>query len=222
MNIEEVLASHGMGGKKGLVQRTGKVTLVAAGSTATIPVTYVASSEVLILTQNGTVIYPTTDYTVSGTTVTKASGTWDKGTILEFLVIGGSATPSGTFDGSLVSDGTVTDAKLHTDIKIGSLTGLNTTNKGSVVDAINEVAETAYNVYKSTPDAYGVYTVVEYKRKSNGTLYRKSTLSNPDANSNYQTQTIQYYNTAGTTVIATETWVISYDTDGNIVSEVKS
>ena len=78
-----------------------------------------------------------------------------------------------------------------------------------------------YNSYSSNIDANGIYTVVDYKR-ADGTLYMKSTLSNPDANSNYQTDTWQFFDVAGTTVILTVTWTLTYDADGNVISKVVS
>lgn len=42
-----------------------------------------------------------------------------------------------------VADGSVTDAKLAADVKIGSLEALDTTERGSVVGAVNEVAAAA-------------------------------------------------------------------------------
>jgi YD repeat-containing protein len=73
----------------------------------------------------------------------------------------------------------------------------------------------------SSKDANGVYTVVMYKR-SNNTNYMRSTLSNPDANGNYRTVKWEYYNEAGTGIVAaeTKTWTVTYDADGNIVSKV--
>ena len=42
-------------------------------------------------------------------------------------------------DGSLIMDDSIINAKLAADIKIGSLSDLSTTNKTSVVDALNEI-----------------------------------------------------------------------------------
>lgn len=75
--------------------------------------------------------------------------------------------------------------------------------------------------YRSGKDAKGVFTTVDYKRLD-GTLYAKSVLSNADTNGNYQTRTITYYATDGSTVIRTDIWALTYDADGDLVSEVKS
>lgn len=73
--------------------------------------------------------------------------------------------------------------------------------------------------YASIVDSKGLYTVVELKR-SDGTLYMKSTLSKPDSNGNYQTATWQFYATNGTTIALTKVWTIAYDSEGKIISKV--
>ncbi|MDE2099072.1 MAG: hypothetical protein KGL39_17595 [Patescibacteria group bacterium] len=67
-----------------------------------------------------------------------------------------------------------------------------------------------YDWTASTVGLKSVYTVVTYTR-SDGTTYMVSTLSNPDANNNYQTDTWQFYDAAGTTVVETHTWTLTYD-----------
>ena len=74
------------------------------------------------------------------------------------------------------------------------------------------------NAYNSVADSNGVYTVVDYKRP-NGTLFMKSTLSG-GTSPNYTTVTWKYYDTAGSTVILTKTWTITYDVNGRQVSRV--
>ncbi|WP_042352250.1 hypothetical protein [Bacillus massiliigorillae] len=64
-----------------------------------------------------------------------------------------------------------------------------------------------------------VYLSVDFKR-ADGSLYMKSTLSNPDGNGNYQTATWQFYNDAGTEIVLTKTWSFVYDPDGIIVDKV--
>lgn len=82
----------------------------------------------------------------------------------------------------------------------------------------NETAAN-YNQYASGKDANGIYTVLELKR-TDGTLYMRATLTNPDARGNYQTDTWQFYNAAGNTVVKTLTWTYTYDADGKITSKV--
>lgn len=70
----------------------------------------------------------------------------------------------------------------------------------------------------ASKDAKGIYTVVDYKR-SDGTLYMKSTLSG-GTSPNYATDTWRFYDDSGATVIKTITWTLAYDTDGNVIDAV--
>lgn len=76
-----------------------------------------------------------------------------------------------------------------------------------------------YSTYKSNQDDNGIYTTVTYKR-ADGTTYKVSELSNADDNGNYTTQTITYYATDGSTVDKTEVYTITYNSDGDVESEV--
>ncbi|MEK4883683.1 phage tail protein [Bacillus sp. FSL W8-0223] len=76
-----------------------------------------------------------------------------------------------------------------------------------------------FNVYKSGKDSNGIFTTVEYKRP-NGTLYARSVLSS-GTSPQYTTRTVTYYAADGTTVIRTDTYTLTYDTDGDLISEVK-
>jgi hypothetical protein len=76
-----------------------------------------------------------------------------------------------------------------------------------------------FNKYKSGKDANGIFTIVEYKR-SDGTLFARSVLSG-GTSPQYTTRTITYYGTDGTTVLRTDTFALTYDTDGDLINEVK-
>lgn len=80
--------------------------------------------------------------------------------------------------------------------------------------------QSGLNVYVDTNslDANGIYTVVNYKR-ADGTLYMKSTLSG-GTSPNYTTDTWQFYDDTGTTVVLTKIWTLTYDADGKIISKV--
>jgi hypothetical protein len=75
-----------------------------------------------------------------------------------------------------------------------------------------------FNKVPSSPDSNGIYTVVDYKRISNDTLYMKSTLSG-GTSPNYTTQRLQYYDSAGSVVIKTVTITRTYDSNGKVSSE---
>ncbi|MCM3141292.1 phage tail protein [Brevibacillus sp. MER 51] len=72
-------------------------------------------------------------------------------------------------------------------------------------------------VKKSGKDSNGKFTTVEWRRKKDNTLFMRSVLSIPDVNGNYQTDTWSIYNAAGTAVIETVTWTLTYDADGDFV-----
>jgi hypothetical protein len=74
-----------------------------------------------------------------------------------------------------------------------------------------------YNISASSPDINGIFTVVDYRRRADGTLYLRTTLSNPNADLKYGTVTLNYYNAAGDTVINTQVWTITYDSSGAII-----
>lgn len=68
--------------------------------------------------------------------------------------------------------------------------------------------DSALSQFTSLPDENGVYRVVEFKRPD-GSLYMKSTASNPDVTGNYETFTWEFYE--NNTVVLTKTWTITYD-----------
>ncbi len=84
--------------------------------------------------------------------------------------------------------------------------------------ARKKVEQTDFKVYKSGKDANGVFTTVEYKRQDD-TLAVKSILSG-GTSPNYTTHTITYYGLNGTTAEKTTTRTLSYDADGDLLSEV--
>jgi hypothetical protein len=76
-----------------------------------------------------------------------------------------------------------------------------------------------FNVYKSGKDSNGIFTIVEYKR-ADGKLFARSVLSG-GTSPQYTTRTITYYGSDGTTVLKTDVYNLIYDTDGDLISEVK-
>lgn len=82
----------------------------------------------------------------------------------------------------------------------------------------NKIEQKDYKIYKSSKDSNGVFTTVEYKR-SDSTIAIKSVLSG-GTSPQYTTRTITYYATNGTTVLKTTTLTLSYDSDGELISEV--
>ncbi|KEK17292.1 hypothetical protein BAMA_15790, partial [Bacillus manliponensis] len=108
--------------------------------------------------------------------------------------------------------------KIHDiEVEIGELLQLKTINKSSVVGAINELADN-YNKVATDYDNYGIARKAEWRRQ-NGTIFRKSALSNPDARGNYQSQQLIYYAENGTTAVKTQQWAYTYDNRDNETSE---
>lgn len=58
-------------------------------------------------------------------------------------------------------------------------------------------------------------------KRPDGTLHAKSTLSAKDALGDYKTLAVAYYDAAGTTILSSETWSLTYDQFGNVVSRTK-
>ncbi|KAA0788695.1 hypothetical protein [Bacillus sp. BPN334] len=75
------------------------------------------------------------------------------------------------------------------------------------------------SVYRSNKTANGIFATVEWKTKT-GVLARKAVLSDSDTNGSYRKQTITFYAENGSTVIGTDVYVITYDADGDVTSEV--
>ena len=80
------------------------------------------------------------------------------------------------------------------------------------------VTKDKMSVYRSDKDTYGVFRTITQKR-SDGTTFRTSELSGGVA-PQYSTRTLTFYAADGVTVSSTATYTLSYDTDGDVVSEV--
>lgn len=78
--------------------------------------------------------------------------------------------------------------------------------------------QSGLNSYATSVDVNGIYTILSFKR-ADATLYMKSTLSGGTSPS-YTTDTWQFYDALGTTVVLTKTWTITYDAGGKITSKV--
>lgn len=89
----------------------------------------------------------------------------------------------------------------------------------SNLEAVLDELKRPLNVYRSGIDSNDKYTIVEWKR-SNGTLYRKSVLSDL-VNSVYTKQTLTYYGVNGITVTKTEIYNLEWNSNGDIQNEVK-
>jgi hypothetical protein len=98
--------------------------------------------DILMVFQNSTYIEEGIKYEISedGETITKISGTWENGTLFNFIAFKNvKDVPVNMIDASLIPSGAITNAKLAADVKVGSLSLLETTAKTDVVSAINDL-----------------------------------------------------------------------------------
>lgn len=90
-------------------------------------------------------------------------------------------------------------------------------NGNTVEQAITDLESCRVN--KSSKDSNGIFKIIEYRRKANNTLAAKSVLSG-GTSPKYTTRTVTLYAGNGTTVVKTNTYTLSYDSDGDLISEV--
>ena len=87
------------------------------------------------------------------------------------------------------------------------------------VDAALAEVKSCLNVYYSNKDSLDIYTTIEWRRPDS-TKYKKSVLSGGTTPC-YTTRTVTYYDTDGTTVLATAVYTLTYS-GYDLVSEVLS
>jgi len=223
----------GKGQSTGTVELKNVVTV--SNITSNIPIgipEYNHLTDSLTVIKNTTVLTEgvTEDYVINanGISIDNVDGLLD-GTVtpirFEFKVFKNYVLDLTFSDGNMIQNNTIGDEKLKPDNKIGSLATLTTTDKASVVNAINEtsleisVLSLDYNVVSSDIDANGIFTQVQYLNGS--TLYLNSTLSGGTSPS-YTTDTWTYYESDGVTVNSTLVWTLGYDSNGNLISRTHS
>lgn len=102
--------------------------------------------------------------------------------------------------------------------------GANVVNRLTVVELISsdntqQIKDVKqHTTIKSNKDSNGISTTVTLKR-SDGTIYMASVLSG-GTSPQYTTRTETYYMADGVTVSATKTYARTYDSDGDLASEV--
>ncbi|MGE6260860.1 pyocin knob domain-containing protein [Heyndrickxia sporothermodurans] len=82
-----------------------------------------------------------------------------------------------------------------------------------------DIERQSFKTYKSSKDENGIFKEVEQRRKGDNTLAIKSTLSG-GTSPKYTSRKVQYYDLKGTKIIKTDFFTLSYDTDGDLISEV--
>jgi hypothetical protein len=98
--------------------------------------------------QNNVLLYEIDNYTVSsdGKTISLVGYSAVAGDVFLFYVWKMVRTNTNIMDGALIADGSIGNIKLATDIKVGSLATLKTTEKTSVTNAINELEDKRNNI----------------------------------------------------------------------------
>lgn len=128
-----------------------------------------------------------------------------------------------------ITDNAVNDVPLHLnslaesiDDAAGETGGLalhdDLAAKETPAGAQLKIDHASYKVARTNKDAEGVFTTVEYRRKSDNTLAARSVLSG-GTSPQYTTRTVTFYAANGTTVVRTDTFTITYDVDGEWVGE---
>lgn len=149
--------------------------------------------------------------------------------------------PEGGADGASITDKTITQAKLSfaPALKVNTLPPDDTGNvtvaarhvpitdtsnyftTDNVDAALKELGRSTrpFKVVNSSKDTFGIFRRVELRDKDTNALYSASVLSGGTA-PNYTTRTLTHYEADGVTVKKTDSFTLSYDGDGDLLSEV--
>lgn len=122
-----------------------------------------------------------------------------------------------------LSTGGVLDSRYYTetesDTKFSTKSEVQAVVLGQIPNfTLMPIKDSKLSKYRTSKDSNGIWTQVDYKR-TDGTLAVRSVLSG-GTSPNYTTRTVTYYDTNGTTVLATYSVTISYDLDGDTQDEV--
>ncbi|QPC47105.1 hypothetical protein [Mangrovibacillus cuniculi] len=82
-----------------------------------------------------------------------------------------------------------------------------------------KVEHDSFKTVKTSKDSNGIYTTIEHRRNSDNTLIRRSVLSGGTSPA-YTTRTVTFYGVDGVTLLRTDVYTLTYDSDGELVSEV--
>lgn len=84
---------------------------------------------------------------------------------------------------------------------------------GKLITTDERLQRYSRRVDPSSVDAKGYYKICDWLRED-GTLYLRTTASNPDANGYYRTDVWDYYNATGQTLVKKETYTYTWDARG--------
>lgn len=109
--------------------------------------------------------------------------------------------------------------KSDTNVHIASEERLSWNAKETPAGAQLKIDHSSYQKVKSNKDIEGIYTTVEMRRKSNGTLAARSVLSG-GTSPYYTTRTVTFFAADGVTEEDSDVFTLTYDSDGDLLSEV--
>ena len=121
-------------------------------------------------------------------------------------------------------DGAVSDSEFTThEADDANPHGVTAQQTGAYYSGNTNIAKrdlSKYQTVKSAKDSEGMFAIVEYKTKvATPVLVMKSTLSG-GTSPQYTTRTEEWYASDGTTITETIAYLLTYDADGDLISEV--
>lgn len=126
IGIDDIMAAHGIsslagGGGGRFVSKTARVSSVAETASVTIPVSleFNPDRDMLVAFQNTVFMQVGLDYRLSDNklSIQKLSDAWEKDTNLDFIVLKNMKASFPTYDGTLIKNGSITEAKLSAEVR---------------------------------------------------------------------------------------------------------
>lgn len=126
IGIDDIMAAHGIsslagGGGGRFVSKTARVSSVAETASVTIPVSleYNPERDMLVAFQNTVFMQIGLDYRLSDNklSIQKLTDAWEKDTNLDFIVLKNMKASFPTYDGTLIKNGSITEAKLSAEVR---------------------------------------------------------------------------------------------------------
>ena len=126
IGIDDIMAAHGInslagGGGGRFVSKTARVSSVAETASVTIPVSleYNPERDMLVAFQNTVFMQVGLDYRLSDNklSIQKLTDAWEKDTNLDFIVLKNMKASFPTYDGTLIKNGSITEAKLSAEVR---------------------------------------------------------------------------------------------------------
>lgn len=177
-------------------------------------------TDTCIVAQNSAILNDIADYSIVGEKVV-LNNPVDAGTEIFVIVFKNVPIgPEGSVSGKVIGAGTLDESKFSEELqeKINSTETHLQPGEREKWDKAAIDATIALQTKKTNKDANGIYTSVGKYRKSTGTLYQLSVLSG-GTSPLYTTRTVTNYAEDGITEIAKNIYTLTYDADGQLISE---